>query len=127
MYSNIEKFTAIQIPYTEYIEGKVRIVCDQFHVIPVVKDPFIIRFLEVQYFVTPSLAGEGFTKPKFLVLMKNAVNTAMFGLQEIESLEIHTNVLPCPFKSNRKFGYVLVLPSKIYHFLYELVVVSSLT
>ena len=91
------------------------------------KDPFIIRFLEVQYFVTPSLAGEGFTKPKFLVLMKNAVNTAMFGLQEIESLEIHTNVLPCPFKSNRKFGYVLVLPSKIYHFLYELVVVSSLT
>ena len=44
--SNIEKFTAIQIPYTEYIDGKVRIVCDQFQVIPVVKDPFIIRFRE---------------------------------------------------------------------------------
>ena len=49
--------------------------------------------------------------------MKNPVNIAMFGFQKIESLEIHTNVLPCPFKSNRKFGYVLVLPSKIYHFL----------
>ena len=61
-------------------------------------------------------------------LMKNPVNSPMFGVQEIESREIHTNVLPCPFKSNRKFGYVLVLPSKIYHFLYVVVVpVSSLT
>ena len=53
--------------------------------------------------------------------MKNPVNSAMFGFQKIESLEIHTNVLSCPFKSNRKFGYVLVLPRKIYHFLYVLV------
>ena len=59
--------------------------------------------------------------------MKNPVNSAMFGFLKIESLEIHTNVLPCPFKSNRKFGYVLVLPSKIYHFLYLVVPVSSLT
>lgn len=115
--SNIEKFTAIQIPYTEYIDGKVRIVCDQFQVIPVVKDPFIIRFLELQYFVAPNLGWWRIYKTKMPTLMKNPVNIAMFGFQKIESLEIHTNVLPCPFKSNRKFGYVLVLPSKIYHFL----------
>ena len=51
----------------QYIEGNVRIVCDQFYVIPVVKDPFIIRFLPTPIFCNARtcLAGEGFTKQLF--------------------------------------------------------------